>query len=172
MTLRTVLTLLTIHVVVLISCSKKEKSFENPQDLPNLGNGNTSYGWEYVSNSTSFSGCIDTAYKQTTETSTVLTIEGTDTANNAFLIALGSPSGNIEPGTYSEVQGAGMILTDQEGNSFYSKTMSIKITAISGNEVAAEFSGSFTDDPSTNSTSFSITGGKLTAVIGGDSPCF
>jgi len=171
MTLKTVLTLLAIHVVVLISCSKKDRSFENPQDLPNLGNNNPGYGWAYTGNSTNFKGCIDTAYRETNQATTVLAIEGTDTASNAFLIAIGSPNGNIAEGTYSEIQGAGMIVTDKEGKTFYSKTISINITAISSTEVAAEFSASFTDDPATNNTVYSITDGKLTAVIGGDSPC-
>lgn len=171
MTLKTVLALLAIHVAVLISCSKKEKSLESQQDIPNLGNSTAEYGWAYTGNSSNFSGCIDTAYKQTNQTATVLTIEGTDSADNAFLIALGSPTGNIATGTYSEIQGAGMIVSDKSGKTFYSKTMSIKITSISGNEVAAEFSGSFTDDPATNNTVYSITDGKLKAVIGGDTPC-
>lgn len=171
MTLKTVLTLLTVHVVILISCSKKEKSLENSQDIPNLGNDNTAYGWAYTGNSTNFSGCIDTAYRETNQSATVLAIEGTDSANNAFLIAIGSPNGNLATGTYSEIQGAGMILTDKDGNTFYSKTISLNITSISSNEVSAEFSASFTDDPATNNTVYSITGGKLKAVIGGDSPC-
>jgi hypothetical protein len=86
-------------------------------------------------------------------------------------MALGSPDGNLAPGTYSEIEGAGMVVTDKEGNSFYSKSMTIKINSISSSDVALEFSGNFTDDPSTNNTSFSITSGKLNAVIGGDSPC-
>jgi hypothetical protein len=171
MTLKTVLTLLAIHVAVLISCSKKEKSFENQQDIPILGNNNAAYGWAYTGNSTDFRGCIDTAYKETNQAATVLAIEGTDSANNAFLIAIGSPTGNLATGTYSEIQGAGMILTDKDGKTLYSKSFSINITSISGTEVSAEFSGSFTDDPSTNNTVYSITGGKLSAVIGGDSPC-
>ena len=172
MTLKTVLALMVIHAAVLVSCSKKEKSFENPQDLPNLGNNNSEYGWAYTGNSTNFSGCIDTAYKETNQAATVLAIEGTDSASNAFLIALGSPTGNIATGTYSEIQGAGMIITDKDGKTFYSKTISINITSISSNEVSAEFSGSFTDDPAANNTVFSITGGKLKAVIGGETPCF
>jgi hypothetical protein len=171
MTLKTVLALLTIHVAVLISCSKKEKSFESQQGLPNLGNSNTEYGWAFTGNSTNFSGCIDTAYTETNQAATVLAIEGTDSANNAFLIAIGSPTGNIASGTYTEIQGAGMIVTDKEGNTFTSKTISVKITNISSTEVALEFSGSFTDDPTTNNTVYSITGGKLKAVIGGDTPC-
>jgi hypothetical protein len=171
MTLKTVLALMTIHVVALISCSKKDKSYEKQSDLPNLGNSSAKYGWAYTGGSTNFSGCIDTAYKETNQAATVLAIEGTDAASNAFLIAIGSPSGNLTTGTYSEIQGAGMILTDKDGKTLYSKQISINITSISSSEVAAEFSASFTDDPATNNTVYSITDGKLKAVIGGDSPC-
>ena len=181
MTLKTVLALLTIHVAVLISCSK-EKSLESKQEIPDLGNdngngndstnNNTDYGWAYTSNSTNFEGCIDTAYRETNQSVTVLAIEGTDSLNNSFLIAIGSPTGNLATGTYSEIQGAGMIVTDKDGNTFTSKTISINITSISNNEVSLEFSGSFTDDPVANNTVYTISGGSLKAVIGGDTPCF
>jgi hypothetical protein len=173
MTLKTVLALLTIHVAVLISCSK-DKSLESGLAAPDPGTGGNSgndYGWTYATNSTNLQGCIDTAYKETNQAVTVLAIEGTDSANNAFLIAIGSPTGNIATGTYTEIQGAGMIVTDKDGNTFSSKEFSLKITSISNDEVTAEFSGSFTDDPTTNNTVYTITGGKLKAVIGGNTPC-
>lgn len=173
MTLKTVLALLTIHVAVLISCSKKEKSLENSQELPDLGNpnNNSGYGWAFTGNSASLKGCIDTAYKQTNQTVTVLNIEGTDSLDNAFLIAIGSPTGNLATGTYSEIQGAGMIVTDKDGNTYTSKTISINITSISNNEVSLEFSGSFTDNPAANNTVYTVTGGSLKAVIGANTPC-
>lgn len=172
MTLKTVLALLTIHVAVLVSCSKKEKSLESGlAPDPNTGNPSSDYGWTYKGNSIDLRGCIDTAYKETNQAVTVLAIEGTDAENNAFLIAIGSPTGNIATGTYTEIQGAGMIITDKNGNTFTSKQFSLKITNISSNEVTAEFSGAFTDDPTTNNTVYAITDGKLKAVIGGDSPC-
>ena len=126
MTLKTALALLTIHVAVLISCSK-DKSLESGHDLPDPGidtgtdNTNTDYGWEYTGDTVDFHGCIDTAYKETNQATTVLAIEGTDSVNNAFLIAIGSPTGNLATGTYSEIQGAGMVVTDKDGNTFTSK---------------------------------------------------
>src|SRR5688500_9048265 len=116
MTLKTALALMAIHVAALVSCSK-DKSFENEQNLTNPGNGDPTakYGWAYTGNSTNFKGCIDTAYKETNQAATVLAIEGTDSNNNAFLIAIGSPTGDIATGTYSEISGAGMVLTDKDG---------------------------------------------------------
>lgn len=166
--------LLIVHVAVLVACNK-DKSFESknqpPTDIGTGNNGNTDFGWTYSGNSVDFRGCIDTAYKETNQGATVLAIEGSDPANNAFLIAIGSPSANIGTGTYSETGGAGMILTDKEGNTFISKSFTIKITSISATEVTAEFSGSFSDDPATSNIVYTIAGGKLKAVIGGDTPC-
>lgn len=64
-----------------------------------------------------------------------------------------------------------MIVTDKDGNTFISKTFTIKITSINSNEVTAEFSGNFTDDPATSNMVYTVSGGKLKAVIGGDTPC-
>ncbi len=171
MKLKNVLVLLAIHVAVLIAC-KKEDSFHSNHDAPGSGNvtGND-FGWSYTGNSVKYSGCIDSAYQTTNQGITVLAIEGTDASNNAFLLAVGSPNGNIATGTYNETQGAGMVITDEQGKTYTSKTISIKISSISSTEVVIEFSGSFTDDPTTSNTVFTISGGKLKAVIGGKTPC-
>lgn len=169
---KTFVALLCIHVAVLIACNK-EKSFEEKQ-FPGLENvdPNKDFGWSYTGNSANLKGCIDTAYTANNQGAAVLTIEGTDSADNAFLIAVGDHTGTLSTGTYTETTGAGMIVTDKDGNTYVSKSFSIKITSISSTEVAAEFSGSFSDDPAKDSTVYTVTGGKLTAVIGGDSPCF
>ena len=64
-----------------------------------------------------------------------------------------------------------MIVTDKDGNTYISKSFTIKIASISNNQVTAEFSGRFSDDPATNNTVYTVSGGKLKAVIGGDTPC-
>lgn len=165
--------LLVLHVAVLISCNK-DKSLESHHQFPG-GDDSTStngdFGWAYTGNSVNFHGCIDTAYTQNNQGAAILAIEGTDSVNNAFLIAVGSPTGNLATGTFNETTGAGMIVTDKDGNTFISKTFTIKITSISSNEVTAEFSGSFSDDPATNNMVYTVTSGKLKAVIGGDTPC-
>lgn len=164
--------LLALHVAVLIACNK-DKSFESEHDVPVGGGLATSgeFGWAYTGNSADFHGCIDTAYTQNNQGAAILAIEGTDSANNAFLIAVGNPAGNLATGTFNETTGAGMIVTDKDGNTFISKTFTIKINSISNNEVSAEFSGSFSDDPAAGNIVFNVTGGKLKAVIGGDTPC-
>jgi hypothetical protein len=169
---RTFVALVALHVAVLISCNK-DKSLETQYQLPGGGDGtlNGDFGWDYTGNSANFHGCIDTAYTQNNQGAAILTIEGTDSVNNAFLIAVGSPTGNLATGTFNETTGAGMIVTDKDGNTFISKSFTIKITSISSKEVTAEFSGSFSDDPATNNTVYTVTGGKLKAVIGGDTPC-
>lgn len=170
MKLKNVLVLLAIHVAVLISCSK-EDSYESNHGAPGGSSSGADFGWSYTGNSVKFSGCIDSAYQTTNQGITVLAVEGTDASNNAFLIAVGSPTGNIAAGTYNETQGAGMVITDDQGKTYTSKEISIKISSISSTEVVIEFSGSFTDDPTTNNTVFTVTGGKLKAVIGGKTPC-
>jgi len=170
---KTFVALVALHLAVLIACNK-EKSFESKQqiEVPDDGNDvNADFGWAFTGNSTGLSGCIDTAYTETNQGAAILTIEGTDSLDNAFLIAVGSHTGNLATGTFTETTGAGMIVTDKDGNSYVSKTFSIKITNISNNEVSAEFSGGFSDDPAANNTVYTITGGKLKAVLGGDTPC-
>lgn len=171
---RTFVALLALHVAVLISCNK-DKSYESEHQLPGGGDGtNTTkgdFGWAYTGNSANFYGCIDTAYTQNNQGAAILAIEGTDSVNNAFLIAVGNHTGNLATGTFNETTGAGMIVTDKDGNTFISKTFTIKITSISASEVTAEFSGTFSDDPAVNNTVYTVTGGKLKAVIGGDTPC-
>lgn len=171
---KTFVALLALHVAVLISCNK-DKSLESQHQLPGGGDStnttNGDFGWAYTGNSSNFHGCIDTAYTQNNQGAAILAIEGTDSVNNAFLIAVGSPTGNLATGTFNETTGAGMIVTDKDGNTFISKTFTIKITSISNNEVTAEFSGNFSDDPATNNMVYTVTSGKLKAVIGGDTPC-
>jgi hypothetical protein len=171
---RTFVALLALHVAVLISCNK-DKSLETQHQFPGGDDGtntvNGDFGWAYTGNSADFHGCIDTAYTQNNQGAAILAIEGTDSVNNAFLIAVGSPTGNLATGTFNETTGAGMIVTDKDGNTFISKTFTIKIISISSNEVTAEFSGNFSDDPATNNTVYTVSGGKLKAVIGGDTPC-
>jgi hypothetical protein len=170
---RMTVVLLALHVVVMIACNK-DKSLEVQHDSP-IGNGGGStasgYGWAYIGNSANFKGCIDTAYTSTNQGAAILAIEGTDSANNAFLIAVGAPNGTLATGTFNETTGAGMIVTDQDGKTFISKTFSIKITNISSTEVTAEFSGAFSDDPASGNTTYIVTSGKLKAVIGADTPC-
>lgn len=174
MTLKRILVaLLALHVAVMISCNK-EKSLETQHQSPGGSDStdtNGDFGWAYTANSADFHGCIDTAYTQNNQGAAVLAIEGTDSVNNAFLIAVGSATGNLTTGTFNETTGAGMVVTDKDGNTFISKTFTIKIISISSNEVTAEFSGNFSDDPATNNIVYTVTGGKLKAVIGGDTPC-
>jgi hypothetical protein len=167
---------LTLVLVSVLSC-QKERSFETGKltgsDTDSSGNNTANYGWSFSdSASANHKGCIDTAYYTTSGGIQVLSVEGTDTAGNTFVIVVGAPSGTVAAGTYTAAQGAGMVIADNQGNTYVSATptsFTIKITSISSNEVSAEFSGTL-NDPANNAP-YKVNSGALKAVIGGKTPC-
>jgi hypothetical protein len=165
----------TLVLVSVISC-QKEKSLEGTtgKESGSDSSGNTAgYGWTFKDSATAaHKGCIDTAYYATSQGANVLTIEGTDAASNTFVIVVGAASGQVAAGTYTAAQGAGMVIADNQGNTYVSATptsFTIKITSISSTEVTAEFSGTLSD-PATNAP-YKVNSGTLKAVIGGKTPC-
>jgi hypothetical protein len=166
--------LFAVIAVAVLSCSK-EKSFETGKDISGDDSTTSAYGWSFTANSASLSGCVDTAYfTSASDGARVLTIEGSDTAGNAFVIVLGSATGDITAGTYTASQGAGMVVADKDGNTWTSATpdsFTITIKSISETEVSAEFSGNLSNADTTAGGTYSLSSGKAAAVVGGVTPC-
>lgn len=170
-----ILGFLTLVMVGMLSC-QKENSLEmgKPTGSGSDSSGNTAnYGWSFAdSTSANHKGCIDTAYYASSNGVQVLNVEGTDAAGNTFVIVLGAPSGTVAAGTYTSAQGAGMVIADNQGNTYVSATatsFTLKIISISSTEVSAEFSGSLSNPA--NNAPYKVSSGTLKAVIGATTPC-
>ena len=167
------LLVVTFAILFLLGCSK-ELSVETGGTGGNSGgNPLTDFGWVFTGKAAqNYRGCIDTAFYQAVGAFKSLYIDGIDSAGNAFTIILVSQSGSITPGTYNISQGATMSVTDQNGNTFFSKSpapFSLQLTNVNDTLVEGNFSGTLTNTG--DSTTFNLSNGKLKALIGKRNPC-
>ena len=168
-------------VIAIVSC-QKETSFElNNNNTGNSGNsgsgsgngaGSSASGWTYTHTTSKLGGCIDTSYYEESSGIKVLTIEGSDTADNTFMIMLATTNGKFNAGTYSPSQGASMVLQDGQGNSYVSGTtassFSFSITSITDTSIKGTFTAALTDG---GTNSYAISSGSIYALIGKSNPC-
>ena len=165
-------------VLTIVSC-QKEVSYEvnnnttgNSGGGGNGGGGSSASGWSFAHSTTKFGGCIDTSYYEQSSGIKILTIEGSDTADNSFTIMLASPNGNFKAGTYTPTSGATMLFQDNQSNAYVSgstaSSFSFTITSISDTSIKGNFTATLTDG---GTNSYSITNGSVNALIGKPNPC-
>ncbi len=166
------LTAFLFSILGIYSCSK-EKSFEESQAGSNGGNNAFTSGWTFQNNGTSLTGCVDTAYYDQSSGIKILSIEGTDAPGNAFMIFLYAPTGNISKTTYTGAQGAGIMVSDANGNTYISgataSSFSFTVTAITDTSISGNFTASLTD-PLSNAA-YVINSGSVNALIGLPNSC-
>lgn len=168
--------LASLFLVGLFWSCQKEISTEVDGSSSGIGTGTGSgagpSGWSFTgAANTAYRGCIDTAYYETINGIKALTIQGSDSADNYFIINLVSPTA-LKTGTYTTAQGAVLSLTLSPGSAFISATpnsFTINVSTLNDSLITATFSGSLTDP--FGGTSFPLNNGKLTAFIGKTNPC-
>jgi Beta-propeller domains of methanol dehydrogenase type len=166
-------------VLTIVSC-QKETSYEvNNNNSGNSGNsgsggavGSSAPGWAFTHGTVKFGGCIDTSFYDQSSGIKVLTIEGSETAANTFMIMLATTNGKFSAGTYTPAQGASMVLQDNQGNAYVSgsgaSSFSFTITSITDTSIKGTFTATLTDG---GTNSYSISSGSIYSLIGKSNPC-
>lgn len=163
-------------VLTIVSC-QKEISYElNNNNSGNSGSGgvgsSSASGWTFTHSAAKFGGCIDSSFYDQSSGIKILTIEGSDTSGNTFMIVLAAMNGKLSTGTYTPSQGASMLFQDNQGNSYVSgagaSSFSFTITTITDTSIKGNFTATLTDG---GTNSYSITSGSVSALIGKSNPC-
>jgi len=165
------LALSIVSIFLILSCHK-EYSLETGNGGSGGGGGLSGYGWYFNAGSANYHGCIDTAYYIISSGVKQLIIEGTDSANNYFVIVVIPQSGKFVPGTYKVSDGVVVMMTDNIG-SYVSQppaSLTMQITTINDSLIAGTFNGELTDLINSSST-LNVSSGQFKAMIGKDNPC-
>ena len=160
-----------VALILFISC-QKEYSYEIWRDGNPPGTPSVQYGWSFVGTSaTNYRGCLDTAFYTIISGLNALMLSGTDSAGNAFNISLLSAV-KITTGTFTSAQGAFLAVTDANGVTYLPKqpsNITLTLTTVNDTLVEGTFSGTLADQ--LTSQTFTISGGKVKALIGKSNPC-
>jgi hypothetical protein len=158
------------------SCQKEtsvEQGTNNGGNTEGGGGGTAGApGWSFSHNNSNYGGCIDTAYFEVMSGIKTLNIDASDSANNTLSISLISLTGTITPGTYAAPQNALLVVSTATGDTYMSTTpgsFSMQVTTVNDTLVVGTFTASLSD--LIGGGSYSITNGKIRALIGKHNTC-